>query len=142
MEAQSAVRRCIGLDVHREFAQVAVWQAGVVTQAGRIATTAEELRAFAATLGPVDEVALEATGNTWAIATLLASRAGRVVVSNPAKTRAIAEAKVKTDKVDAAVLAGLLAADYLPRCGCLMTRRTRCAVRSPAAPTSCASGPG
>jgi hypothetical protein len=44
-------------------------------------------------------VALEVTGNTWAIATLLASRAGRVVVSNPAKTRAIAEAKVKTDAV-------------------------------------------
>jgi transposase len=57
---------------------------------------------------------LEATGNTWAIATLLASRAARVVVSNPAKTRAIAEAKVKTDKVDAATLAQLLAADYLP----------------------------
>ena len=59
-------------------------------------------------------MALEATGNTWAIATLLASRAGRVVVSNPAKTRAIAEAKVKTDKVDAAILAQLLAADFLP----------------------------
>jgi transposase len=37
-----------------------------------------------------------------------------VVVSNPAKTRAIAEAKVKTDKVDAQILAQLLAADYLP----------------------------
>jgi hypothetical protein len=37
--------------VHREFAQVAVWQAGAVTQAGRIATTAEELRAFAEMLG-------------------------------------------------------------------------------------------
>jgi transposase len=43
---------------------------------------------------------LEATGNSWAIATLLASRAGRVVVSNPVKTRAIAEAKVKTDSID------------------------------------------
>ena len=32
--------------------------------------------AFADGLGPADEVALEATGNTWAIATLLASRAG------------------------------------------------------------------
>ena len=70
--------------------------------------------AFAADLGPADEVALEATGNTWAIAALLASRAGRVVVSNPVKTRAIAEAKVKTDKVDAAILARLLAADFLP----------------------------
>ena len=35
-------------------------------------------------------------------------------MSNPAKTRAIAEAKVKTDKVDAQILAQLLAADYLP----------------------------
>jgi transposase len=38
----------------------------------------------------------------------------RVVVSNPQKTRAIAEARVKTDKVDAEILAQLLAADYLP----------------------------
>jgi hypothetical protein len=90
-------RRCIGLDVHRDFAQVAIWQGGVIRQAGRFATTPEGVRAFAQGLGPADEVALEVTGNTWAIATLLASRAGRVVVSNPAKTRAIAEAKVKTD---------------------------------------------
>src|SRR5216117_812764 len=110
----TATRRCIGLDVHRDFAQVAIWQGGQVRQAGTFATTPEGVREFAAGLGPADEVALEATGNAWAIATLLASRAGRVVVSNPAKTRAIAEAKVKTDKVDAAVLAGLLAADYLP----------------------------
>src|SRR3954467_4542511 len=104
-------RRCIGLDVHREFAQVAVWQGGLVWQAGRFATTPEGGRAFAQQLGPADGVAVEATGNTWAIATLLASRAGRVVVSNPAKTRAIAgEAKVKTDKVDAEILAQLLAA--------------------------------
>lgn len=107
-------RRCIGLDVHRNFAQVAIWQDGVVTQQGRFATTPEEVRAFANSLAPTDEVALEATGNTWAIASLLASQAARVVVSNPAKTRAIAEAKIKTDKVDAATLAALLAADYLP----------------------------
>jgi transposase len=136
------MRRCIGLDVHREFAQVAIWEDGVVWQAGRIQTTPEALRLFADSLCATDEVALEATGNTYAIARLLERQVGRVVVSNPQKTRAIAEAKVKTDKVDAAVLAGLLAADYLPRCGCLMTRRTRCAVRSPAARTSCASGPG
>ena len=61
-----------------------------------------------------DEVALEATGNSDAIATLLTPLVGRVVVSNPSKTRAIAEAKVKTDKVDARILAQLLAADFLP----------------------------
>jgi hypothetical protein len=37
-----------------------------------------------------------------------------VAVSNPTKTRAIAEAKVKTNKVDAQVLAQLLEADFLP----------------------------
>ncbi len=107
-------RRCFGLDVHREFAQVAIWQDGVVRQAGQVAATSEGLRCFADSLAPTDEVALEATCNTHAIAKLLQGRVGRVVISNPQKTRAIAEAKVKTDKVDAAVLAELLAADYLP----------------------------
>jgi transposase len=107
-------RRCFGLDVHREFAQVAIWQDGQVRQAGQIAATPEGLRTFADSLAPSDEVAIEATCNTHAIAKLLEGRVARVVISNPQKTRAIAEAKVKTDKVDAAVLAQLLAADYLP----------------------------
>ena len=106
----STRRRCIGLDVHREFAQVAIWEGGRVTQAGTFATTPEGVREFAAGLGLADEVALEATGNTWAIATVLASRAGRVVVSNPAKTRAIAEAKVKTDLIREWSSAGQVAA--------------------------------
>ena len=62
------MRRCIGLDVHREFAQVAIWEDGVIWQAGRIQTTPEALRAFADSLCATDEVALEATGNTQAIA--------------------------------------------------------------------------
>src|SRR6266508_6139384 len=108
------MRRCIGLDVHREFAQVAIWEDGVIWQAGRIQTTPEALREFADSLCLSDEVALEATCNTYAIARLLEQHVGQVVVSNPQKTRAIAEAKVKTDKVDAAVLAQLLAAGFLP----------------------------
>ena len=106
--------RCIGLDVHRDFAQVAIWENGRVKDAGRVATSPERLREFAQTLRRTDRVALEATMNTAAIAGLLAERAGEVVVSNPFKTRVIAEAKIKTDKVDARVLAELLAADYLP----------------------------
>jgi transposase len=108
------MRRCIGLDVHREFAEVAVWEDGVVRSAGRVAATPEALRLFADSLCDQDEVAIEATCNTRAIARLLEQHVGRVVVSNPMKTRAIAEAKVKTDKVDARVLAELLAANYLP----------------------------
>jgi transposase len=44
------MRRCIGLDVHREFAQVAVWEDGAVWQAGRIQTIPEALREFADSL--------------------------------------------------------------------------------------------
>src|SRR3954466_14740377 len=107
-------RRCFGLDVHREFAQVAIWQDGSVRQAGQIPATPEGLRRFADSLGPSDEVAIEATCNTHAIAKLLEGRVARVVISNPQKTRAIAEAQAKTDKVDAAGRSQLLAADCLP----------------------------
>src|SRR5437763_16994967 len=43
----SAVPRRIGLDVHREFAQIAVLEDRLVRQAGQVATTAEALRTLA-----------------------------------------------------------------------------------------------
>jgi transposase len=102
------------MDVHRSFAQIAIVEDGVCRDEGRIGVRPDDLRAWAATLGPDDEIALEATTNSDAIATMLRPLVRRVVVSNPRKTRAIAEAKVKTDKVDARILAQLLAADFLP----------------------------
>jgi transposase len=104
----------IGMNVHREFAQLAVVEDGLVRDEGRIGVTPEALRSWAGDLRSDDEVALEATGNSDAIANLLMPIVGRVGVSNPSKTRAIAAAKVKTDKVDARILAQLLAADFLP----------------------------
>ena len=79
---------------------------------GRVET--RELQVFAESLGPEDHVVLESTAFTWAIAELLGRHAGKVTVSNPMQTRVIASAKVKTDKVDARVLAQLGAADFLP----------------------------
>lgn len=108
--------RTIGLDVHKRFAEVAILEPGRAQPLRRrVDVTPAALRAFAATLDPGDQVVLEATTNTWAISELLAASAGRVVVSNPLRTRAIAEAKVKTDKVDAEILARLLAADFIPQ---------------------------
>jgi transposase len=60
-------------------------------------------------------VALEATGNSLAIARILEPHVAEVVIANSRKLRAIYEAKVKNDKVDARTLAELLAADLLPR---------------------------
>lgn len=107
--------RYIGMDVHRSFAQIAVVEDGLVRDEGKIGVKSEDLREWADVfLEPGDEVALEATTNSDAIATMLRDVVSKVVVSNPRKTRAIAEAKVKTDKVDARILAQLLAADFLP----------------------------
>jgi transposase len=105
--------RTIGLDVHRRFAEVAILE-GKEERHQRISTEPDALRDFARTLGPDDQVVLEATANTWAIADLLSGHAGTVVVSNPLRTKAIASAKIKTDKVDATTLAQLLAADFIP----------------------------
>ena len=102
------------MDVHRSFAQIAVVEKGICRDEGKIGVKPEDIRAWAETLSRKDQVALEATTNSEAIACLLAPRVAKVVVSNPRKTRAIAEAKVKTDKVDARILAQLLAADFLP----------------------------
>jgi len=106
--------RFIGLDIHRDFAQVAVVEDGFVTDWGRVGCRPQAMREFAASLRRDDQVALEATGNATAVAVLLEPHVAKVVISNPVKTRAIAEAKVKTDKVDARILAQLLAADFLP----------------------------
>ena len=56
---------------------------------GRFATTADALRRFASTLTLEDHVVREATCNTEAIARVLRQHAGRVVMSNPLRTRAI-----------------------------------------------------
>lgn len=108
--------RFVGLDVHKREIQAAVVDAtGELRSTMRFATSREAIEQFATrVLERDDQVALEATLNTWAVVRVLRPHVDRVVVSNPLRTRAIAEAKVKTDKVDALVLAQLLRCDYLP----------------------------
>src|SRR5690606_39207320 len=65
-------------------------------------------------LEPTDAVVVEATTNTWAVVSILEPHVAEVVVSNPLRTRAIAAAKVKTDRIDALVLAQLLRSGFLP----------------------------
>lgn len=56
---------------------------------------------------------LEATGNTSVIVRLLKPFVARVVIANPLKVKAITHARVKTDKVDAKILAQLHAVGFL-----------------------------
>ena len=108
--------RFVGLDVHKRQIEVCIIAAGgQVLARFSIAGTRAALEAFAKLhLLPTDQVALEATTHCWAVARVLRPFVGRVVVSNPLQTKAIAQAKIKTDKVDALVLAQLLRTDFLP----------------------------
>src|SRR5215204_2162954 len=104
--------RSIGLDVHRDFCEVAVAEDGEIRAAGRIETTPAALELFAGSLGPEDRVALEVTGGAWEIARILEPHVARVIVVSPADTT-IRQARAKTDRLDARALARLLAAGSL-----------------------------
>ena len=102
-----SVGRAIGLDVHRDFCEVAICEAGVVRSAGRVETAPEVLELFARSLGPEDRVALEVTGGAWEVARILEPHVRRVVVVSPDDT-GIRQARAKTDRLDARTLARLL----------------------------------
>ena len=107
--------RVVGLDVSRTFGEIAYLEEGQVRSGGRIMLQHEPLQRFAQGLQPSDAVVLEATGNTAAIVTALKPHVAKVVIANPVQVRLIAEARVKTDKIDAAILAQLYASGFLPQ---------------------------
>ena len=102
--------RCIGMDVHRDFCEVAIWDAGEVVRVPQVPSRPEQLHGFALQLRPTDRVALEATGNALAIARIIGPHVAAVEIVNTRRLKAIAESKQKTDRHDAKTLAQLLAA--------------------------------
>jgi len=100
--------RVIGLDVHRTFTAGAVLNNTQLSHPGRGDLTREAVLAFGRKLRPDDEVVIEATVNTAMIARLLRAFVSNVVIANPLQVRAIAHAKIKTDKIAATILAKLL----------------------------------
>jgi transposase len=106
--------RFIGLDVHRDWCDVAIYEDGNVRSAGRVATAPEQLVLFAQSLGPDDRVGLETTGNALSIARIIEPHVAGVLVADTRNVRAMTHAKVKNDRVDARMIAKLLAAGMLP----------------------------
>ncbi|MGH2450999.1 MAG: IS110 family transposase [Candidatus Limnocylindria bacterium] len=105
--------RGFGLDVHRDFCEVAIAEEGRVRSAGRIPTRVAALELFAQSLVASDVVALEATSGTDKIVSVLQRHGVRVVVANTRKLKSITEAKAKTDRLDARTLARLLMSGLL-----------------------------
>ena len=108
------MRRVIGMDIHRTFAEVVFWEEGRLRHHGRVDMTRSGLEGFGRSLRKDDKIVVEATGNAMSVVRVLSPFVARVIVANPMQVKAIAHARIKTDKIDAGVLAQLQASGFLP----------------------------
>jgi len=104
----------IGLDVHKRVCYGTVMdEKGQIVKRGKFSNDPQGLKEF---MEGIDEalVAMEA-GYCWQPLYDRLEEAGHDVrLTHPLKVKAIAQAKVKTDKIDSETLAHLLRADLLP----------------------------
>jgi len=105
----------VGIDVHRKRSQVAVIDArGEVLANRNVPNGAEPILKVIGGLPPGTPAAFEACyGTSWLVA-LLEDYGFTPHLVHPSRCKAIASARLKNDKVDAAILAQLLRADLLP----------------------------
>jgi transposase len=107
----------IGLDVHKRTISYCVKDAaGCVLQEGKIGSSRLELDSWVRTLPQPRMIAMEATIFTGWIYDHLLPHAEKVKVAHPLMLRAIAAAKRKNDRIDAAKIADCLRCDFLPEC--------------------------
>lgn len=107
--------RIIGMDIHRVAAEVVSWFDGKIVKIGRVQMLRNKLEEFARReLTHDNYVVIEATGNAATVAEVLLPYVDRIVIANSKQVHMIARAKVKTDTIDATVLAKLYASGFLP----------------------------
>jgi transposase len=104
----------IGIDYHRSFSYLTTMnEKGEIINQKKIHSNGEIVD-FLEECGEEMEIAVEATPSWYWLYDHLESEGFQVRLSHPLKTKAIASAKVKTDKVDSATLAHLLRTNLLP----------------------------
>lgn len=109
------IPRYFGIDTHKHYVLVAAVDAEQEALLKPTRVSMADLPHWAARhLTAHDQVTLEVGSNTWSVVDTLRCHAGQVIVANPYKTKLIAEAHIKNDKVDAIALAKLLAARFIP----------------------------
>jgi len=105
----------VGIDVHRKRSQVAVIDPGGQVLANRnVPNGAEPILKVIGGLPPGTPAAFEACYGTSWLVELLEDYGFDPHLVHPSRCKAIASARLKNDKVDAAILAQLLRADLLP----------------------------
>jgi len=109
----------IGIDVHKKFCYACIKnkKGGIIEEFKFLNTNDGFTRLLRAIGARPAKAVVESTGNLWLRLFLTLEENGvEVILSNPSKTKAIAEARLKSDKVDAAMLADLLRADLIAAC--------------------------
>jgi transposase len=105
----------IGVDYHKKYSYIVVKnEDGRIEGRGTVNNTREEVQRFLEPYRPGMAV-VEATRNWGLIYDWLEEVLDDVALAHPLKVKAIAEARIKTDKISADILADLLRADLLPR---------------------------
>jgi transposase len=105
----------IGFDHHKKWTQAAaIDDQGKIIREMRVLNDSGSLKGFLKGLAKPLKGVVEA-GPTWGwIYDTLTELGVKVIVANPSAVRAIAEAKIKTDKIDARMLASLLRVGLIP----------------------------
>jgi transposase len=105
----------VGIDVHRKRSQVAVIdQAGQVLANRNVPNGVQPILKVIGGLPPGTPAAFEACYGTSWLAVLLEDYGFDPHLVHPSRCKAIASARLKNDRVDAAILGQLLRADLLP----------------------------
>jgi transposase len=101
------------LDLHKMYSEaVVVDQSGTVLDEERIDNDIGNLERFSNSLPQGTDVVIESSSTWYWVYSILQKR-HNVVLANAAKTKAIASAKVKTDRLDTLTLANLLRGGYI-----------------------------
>jgi len=109
------VSQYIGIDLHKAKSFVTRLDArGRVLEQVDLPHASGELERYLTRLPADARIAVEATGNWMWLYELIEARHPDLVLAHPLKTKAIASARIKTDKIDATMLAHLLRADLVP----------------------------
>lgn len=105
----------IGVDYHKAYTHLVVQDRdGTTLRTGRVRNDPSALAGFLSPYLENSHAVMEATRNWTVMYDWLDELCDEVVLAHPAKVKAIAEAKIKTDKIDATILAHLLRADLVP----------------------------
>jgi len=106
----------IGVDYHKKFSYLVVKEEkGRVLRSGQITNSKKAVADFLKPFKDDSTAVLESCRNWCVMHDWLEDIVDDVILANPYKVKAIAEAKIKTDKIDATVLADLLRADLVPQ---------------------------